>query len=174
MEGILSQHGLSSSLWEATFLGEDSWRLCSLLQKQREREENASSLSTLRKAVLLLREQADGKRLKELHIWHRLSAGFIFTSSGTAPPSTVQISKSSHAWSPFQWFSAHAPSYHLGLTPPPLHSIDHYPKFSYSFIWVPVDHWPTSKRYHQKSRVWQDTAVTPWVLQQCWLEMGTQ
>lgn len=37
MEGILSQHGLSSSLWEATFLGEDSWRLCSLLQKQREK-----------------------------------------------------------------------------------------------------------------------------------------
>lgn len=174
MEGILSQHGLSSSLWEATFLGEDSWRLCSLLQKQREREENASNLSTLRKAVLLFREQVEGNVWKSstydtdsvLGLFLPLlelppQAQFRFPRAVTLGP---HFSDSLHMLhhTTWVWLFSH------------LHIIDHYPKFSYSFIWVPVDHWPTSKRYHQKSRICQDTAVTTWVLQQCWLEMGTQ
>lgn len=61
------------------------------------------------------------------------------------------------------------------ITPPGFdvfpHSTDHYLKFSYSFVWVPVDHWPTSRLYRQKSRICQGTAVTPArVLQQYWLK----
>lgn len=154
MEGILSQHGLSSSLWEATFLGEDSWRLCPLLQKEREKRMPPAS-PPQGTYPCYLGNQWMG------NVWKSSTYDRDAVLGSFLP----LLERSPQAQFRYPVMRGPCFSGSCSITPPVFdvfpHSTDHYLKFSYSFVWVPVDHWPTRRLYRQKSRICQGTAVTP-------------
>lgn len=146
MEGLLSQHGLSASLWEATFLGEHSWRLCSLLQKEREKRRPPASPPQETYSCSSGNQGMGNAWKSSTHDTDQCCVCFhlsLLELLGTSSKHSSDIQEQS-CLVPISVVLCTR-----SITPPGFdffpHSVDHYLKFSYSFIWVPADHWPTSK-----------------------------